>query len=143
MTGNAIFGPFIAMVLLTFLVWVFLFVRRIPFINASGLTPEMLQQPGKLAEVSPPEISNPSDNLKNLFEIPVLFYALVLAIHATGQVDTGYVVAGWVFAAFRAMHSFVHCTFNAVMLRFTLYLISCLAVWYMAARMAASWLFGG
>lgn len=142
MSDSAIFGPFIATILLTFLVWVFLFVRRVPFIQESGMTPEMLQEPGKLAELAPPSVSNPSDNLKNLFEIPVLFYALVLAIHATGQVDTGYVVAGWVFFAFRAMHSFVHCTFNAVMVRFGLYLVSCLAVWYMAARMAAAQFLG-
>ena len=143
MTGNAIFGPFIATILLTFLVWVFMFARRVAFINASGLTPEDLAMPGRLDEVSPPEVSNPSDNLKNLFEMPVLFYALVLAIHALGEVDTAYVLAGWVFAFFRAAHSFVHCTFNAVMVRFYLYLVSCLAVWFMAARLAAAIFFGG
>jgi hypothetical protein len=40
------------------------------------------------------------------------------------------------------MHSFVHCTFNTVMVRFVLYLISCLAVWYMAARLAAAQFLG-
>jgi hypothetical protein len=32
--------------------------------------------PAKLAELSPPAVANPSDNLKNLFELPVIFYAL-------------------------------------------------------------------
>ena len=40
------------------------------------------------------------------------------------------------FVAFRALHSAVHCTFNLVMLRFSLYLVSTLAVWFMLARSA-------
>ena len=49
---------------------------------------------------------------------------------------------GWVFAAFRALHSAVHCTFNLVMLRFYLYLVSTLAVWFMLGRAALAH-FGG
>jgi hypothetical protein len=44
------------------------------------------------------------------------------------------VTAAWVFVAFRALHSAVHCTINIVMLRFYLYLVSTLAVWFMLAR---------
>jgi len=42
--------------------------------------------------------------------------------------------AAWVFVVFRALHSAVHCTFNLVMLRFYLYLVSTLAVWFIATR---------
>lgn len=134
MAQSAILGPVYATIALTFVVWVYMYVRRIHFIQSRKLTPEELAVPGRLAELSPPEISNPSDNLKNLFEIPVLFYALALALLATGQVDGTYVAAAWVFVAFRALHSAVHCTINLVMLRFTLYAVSTLAVWFIAAR---------
>jgi hypothetical protein len=83
-------------------------------------------------------VSNPSDNFKNLFEVPVLFYALALYLFATNQVDAAYVTAGWIFVAFRVLHSAVHCTFNLVMLRFYLYLFSTLAVWFIAIRAALS-----
>lgn len=136
MPQSAIFGPLFAMVGLTFAVWVYMYVRRIRFIDARALTPQELAIPGRLAELSPPEVSNPSDNLKNLFEIPVIFYALALLLFATGQVDATYVIAGWIFAGFRALHSLVHCTINLVMLRFSLYLVSTLAVWFIAARAA-------
>jgi hypothetical protein len=82
------------------------------------------------------EVANPSDNLKNLFEIPVLFYALVLYLFVTNQVDAVYVNAAWVFVVFRALHSAVHCTFNLIMLRFYLYLFATLAVWFIAIRAA-------
>ena len=52
----------------------------------------------------------------------------------THQVDATYVNAAWIFFAFRALHSAVHCTFNLVMLRFYLYLIAALALWFMFAR---------
>ena len=136
MPQTAIFGPFFATMLLTLIVWIYMYVRRIGFIRASSLTPAQLSVPGELARVSPADVSNPSDNLKNLFELPVLFYALVLYLFATGRVDGAYVAAGWVFFVFRALHSAVHCTFNHVMTRFTLYLVASLAVWFMLGRAA-------
>lgn len=142
MPQSAIFGPVFAMFLLTFVVWLFMYVRRIRFITGSGLTPEQLAVPGELARVSPAVVSNPSDNLKNLFEIPVLFYALALVLFVTGQVDAVYLVAAWAFVAFRALHSAVHCTVNVVMVRFYLYLGSTLALWFMAARAALRHLTG-
>ena len=83
-------------------------------------------------------MSNPSDNLKNLFEIPVLFYALALYLFVTNHVDDTYVSAAWIFVAFRVFHSAVHCTVNIVTLRFYLYLASTLALWFMAIRAALS-----
>ena len=136
MPQTAIFGPFFATIFLTFVVWAYMYVRRIAFIRGNQLSPKELAVPGRLAELSPPQVSNPSDNLKNLFELPVLFYALVLYLFATGQVDAAHVAAGWVFAGFRALHSAVHCTFNLVILRFYLYLFSSLALWFMAIRAA-------
>ncbi|MGA7761708.1 MAG: MAPEG family protein [Candidatus Binataceae bacterium] len=134
-----IFGPFFAMMFLTLVVWVYMYIRRISFITANELSPKDLAVPGELARLSPPAVSNPSDNLKNLFEIPVLFYALVLYLFATKRVDAAYVDAAWVFVAFRAMHSAVHCTFNLVMLRFYLYLFSTLAVWFIVIRTALAY----
>jgi hypothetical protein len=124
----------LATISLTLVVWVYMYVRRISFIQKNGIPPEQLSAPGALAELSPPEVSNPSDNLKNLFEMPVLFYVLVLYLFATNQVDSTYLTAAWIFVAFRALHSAVHCTVNVVMVRFYLYLFSTLAVWFIFAR---------
>jgi hypothetical protein len=136
MEQSAIFGPFFATMFLTLAVWVYMYVRRIHFITSQRLGPGDLAKPGELARVSPAAVSNPSDNLKNLFEIPVLFYALALYLFVTGQVDAPHLGAAWVFVAFRALHSAVHCTFNLVMLRFYLYLAATMAVWFMLARAA-------
>ena len=134
MQQTAIFGPVFAMIGLTIVVWTYMYARRIPFIRS--LDPGIALTPEKLAELSPPAVANPSDNLKNLFEIPVIFYALALYLLATGRVDGVYVGAAWTFALFRALHSAVHCTVNVILVRFALYLVSSLAVWFIAARAA-------
>ena len=136
MTQDAIFSPFFATVFLTLLIWVYMYIRRISFITSRKISQQDLSVPGTLAQLSPANVSNPSDNFKNLFEIPVIFYALVLYLFITKQVDTVYVNAAWVFVVFRALHSAVHCTSNLIMLRFYLYLFATLAVWFIAIRAA-------
>jgi hypothetical protein len=140
MKQSAIFGPFFASMVLTLVVWLYMYIRRISFIMSRGVSSQDLAVPGTLAQISPPAVSNPSDNLKNLFEIPVLFYALAIYLFDTKQVDVPYVDAAWVFVAFRALHSAVHCTFNLVILRFYLYLIATAAVWFMVIRAAINYL---
>ena len=111
MDQAVIFQPFVATMLLTLAVWIYMYGRRLGFIFAS-------------------------DNLKNLFELPTLFYALVLYLYVTHQVDKAYVVAAWGFFAFRVLHSVVHCTFNFIPLRFWLYVVSAAALWLMVLRAA-------
>lgn len=135
MDQTTILTPFLATMLLTLVVWVYMYGRRLSFIFARGLDPKQMT-PLELARVSPPEVSAPSDNLKNLCEMPTVFYAVVLYLYLTRNVDAAYVDAAWAFFLFRALHSVVHCTFNVIPLRFALYVISSAALWFMVVRAA-------
>jgi hypothetical protein len=135
-----IFAPFVGVLLLTLVVWLYMYARRIPFIVRSRLTPQQLT-PVEFARLSPQQVANPSDNLKNLFELPTLFYAVVLYVYVAHKVDTPYLIAAWVFFGFRVLHSLVHSTFNFVPLRFWLDAISALALWLMVLRIALAVLF--
>jgi hypothetical protein len=135
MDNHVIFAPFFAQMLLTLVVWVYMYARRIPFIVSLQLKPDQLT-PAELARLSPPAVSNPSDNLKNLFEIPTLFYALALYLFVTQRVDGVYMAAAWVFVVFRVLHSLMHCTANIIIVRFWLYAISTLSLWFMVGRAA-------
>ena len=135
MDQATIFLPFVGTMLLTIVVWAYMYARRIPFILHNNLLPRQLT-PAELARLSPPEVANPSDNLKNLFELPTVFYAVVLYLYVTQQVDGLFLGAAWIFFGFRVLHSAVHCTFNFVPLRFWLYAISALALWLMVLRIA-------
>jgi hypothetical protein len=137
MNQSAILGPFMTMMLLTLIVWIYMYAKRIPLIQKSKIDPNTLTA-AELTRISPPSVSNPSDNLKNLFELPTLFYGLVLYLFVVNKVDQTYLIAAWTFAGFRVLHSAVHCTVNIVMLRFWLYCISALALWFMVIRAALS-----
>lgn len=136
MDQAAIFQPFVATMILTMVVWAYMYGRRLPFIFSNNLDARQMT-PLELARLSPPQVSNPSDNLKNLFELPTVFYAVVLYLFVTNQVDTAHLSAAWVFFLFRAMHSAVHCSFNFIPLRFVLYVVSAVALWFMVLRAAA------
>ena len=138
MSQETIFAPVFGMFLLTTVVWVYMYYKRIPLIQSLDLPPDQLT-PAALAEHSPPAVSNPSDNLKNLFEVPVLFYTLATYLYVTGNVDSLYVWAGWAYFALRTLHSAMHCTRNVVIVRFGLYAASSLVLFAMILR--AGWQF--
>ena len=135
MHQTAIFSPMFVMVVLTIVVWAYMYLRRIPFLTASGIDPNEIT-PARLAEISPPAVANPSDNLKNLFEIPVLFYVTCLYLFVTQQVDSLHLYAAWAFVCLRILHSIIHCTVNIVMVRFGIYFLSCVALFVMIGRSA-------
>jgi|AP95_1055475.scaffolds.fasta_scaffold00281_9 hypothetical protein len=133
MDHNAIFGPVLAMLVLTIIVWVYMFAKRMPWIQSANLTPEQFK-PGEFEKAQPDDVLNPSSNFKNLFEIPILFYVICGYLFMSGTVDMMYVVGAWVFVASRFAHSFVQCTFNHVMTRFMVYLLGALVVFAMIGR---------
>lgn len=59
-----------------------------------------------------------ADNFRNLFETPVLFYALAAVAIASGYTPVWLALGAWGYVAFRVAHSFIHCTYNRVMHRF-------------------------
>jgi hypothetical protein len=135
MDQAAIFVPFVGTMLLTVAVWFYMYSRRLPFVLGRKLSSQQMTRQ-ELDRLSPPAVANPSDNLKNLFELPTVFYAVALYLYATRQVDLHYLAAAWIFFVFRIFHTIVHCSFNFVPLRFFLYVISALALWYMVLRIA-------
>jgi hypothetical protein len=67
-----------------------------------------------------------ADNFRNLFEVPVLFYALVALALAVSYTPRWLVVCAWVYVALRIVHSFIHCTYNKVNHRFMVFALSLL-----------------
>ena len=51
-----------------------------------------------------------------------------------GQVDQIHVYCAWIFLIFRVLHSLIHCSYNDVIHRFAVYIVSCVALWVMVLR---------
>ena len=77
-------------------------------------------------------------NLANQFELPVIFYALVVLLIALGKVTVVDVVAAWVFVAGRVIHTLVQTLTDNVPLRGQVFTINFLAVVVLAGH--AAWL---
>ena len=135
MSQHAILLPFLSMLILTFVVWVVLFARRIPMLQKSDADLTHITK-AELTSMSPSHVIAPSENFLNLFELPVAFYAIVLYLFSTSSVDGFYVAAAWIFVAGRYCHSYIHCAGKAVPIRFGFYLVSSLALWTMIFRAA-------
>ena len=74
-----------------------------------------------------------SDNFRNLFELPVLFYGAVLvAVSANLSTPTALALA-WAFVALRVLHSAIHCTYNRVIHRFYAYVAGGMVLWVLWA----------
>lgn len=135
MSFNPILLPLLVMVFLTFLVWIFLFALRIPEIKFKKIDPDDLKDRAEAHNLLTTSAAA-SNNLKNLFEMPVLFYvAVMLAILLLIQ-DALLVWLAWGFVIMRVIHSAVHCTYNRVMHRFIAYFISCIFLLLLWLRLA-------
>ena len=77
-----------------------------------------------------------SDNFRNLFELPVLFYAAVFVAMLTDLVTPISLALAWIFVVLRVLHSAVHCTYNRVMHRFLLYVAGALVLFTWWAYLA-------
>lgn len=139
--NEQILHPMLGMMLLTLVVWVYMYVTRLGHIKRARIEPQELTTAYRAAKHFPEEIGYPADNLRNLFELPVLFYALCGYLFATQTVDELFLFLAWAFVAFRVLHSAIHCTINRVHWRFAAYMISSIVLWVMLLR-AALQLFG-
>ena len=134
MTSTELALPMACMMLLTLLVWIALFVKRVGAMQALNIDVERLKSPSDATALLPAESEGPSNNLKNIFELPVLFYVVCLYLTVFGQVDAIHVYCAWAFVVLRALHSLIHCSYNKVLHRFIAYLLSSLALWVMVVR---------
>lgn len=125
--ARAVFSPAFALVLLTFCVWLRLYVVRIAEMRRLRIHPQSiansLQAAQRLVD------TRAADNFRNLFELPVLFYAALGVAFAIGAVDPVTLALAWLFVALRVAHSLVHCSYNRVMHRFAVYMTGAVTLW--------------
>jgi len=131
-------SPAVAMVGLTFLVWVRLYHLRLREMARKRIDAQALAGSADVARLLAD--TRASDNFRNLFEVPVLFYAGVLLAAQAGFDDPALLALAWAFVGLRAVHSAVQCTINHVKTRFVAYALATLVLLVFWARVA--WLLG-
>ena len=136
MEATAILQPVFATALLTLVMALWMVATRIPAMSKAGIDPQRAQDTSRLRDLLPPEINRVSNNYNHLFEQPTLFYAVAVSIAVLGHVDSLHVGCAWAFAGLRIAHSLVQATIDIVMIRFTLFMLSWVALAVMIVREA-------
>ena len=126
-------APVMALVAWSLLIWLWMYVRRIPAMNKAGLKPQDAAFPGSL-NVLPPGVRAGADNYNHLMEQPTIFYAAALAIQVVGHVDGWALHMAWLYVALRVVHSLIQVSVNAVTPRFLVFSLSTIALAVMVVR---------
>ena len=134
MPARAILWPVLAQVALTFCVGMLLLVRRVTHLRARRIAPQAVATSAGMAAAMPD--TRAADNFRNLFELPVLFFAAAIVVYAASLATVAHVTLAWAFVATRVAHSAIHCGYNRVTHRFVAFLAGCLIV-------AATWVLIG
>jgi hypothetical protein len=134
MTGaaeGALLHPILAMALLTFVVGFVMYRRRFAEIRRKRVRVQSIATSAGMATAL--EDTAAADNFRNLFEMPVLFYAALVVAYVAKLAHPGLVALAWAYVATRVVHSAIHCTSNRVKYRFLAFVTS---FWLLAAMWA-------
>ncbi|MGI9440338.1 MAG: MAPEG family protein, partial [Parvibaculales bacterium] len=123
MTAAAILQPVFALGLWTGVMMLWMYATRVPAIGTTTIPEDEMGHPPGMNYL-PSEVRRIADNYNHLFEQPTLFYAVAISLAVLGHVDTIMVYLAWAFVAIRVVHSIVQATFNLVLLRFGIFLVS-------------------
>lgn len=112
----------LGMVLLTFVVGTRMLYCRVQEMRRKRMHPQAAAtsktMAGRLEDVQA------TDNFRNLFETPVLFYALVACAIGVSYVPPWLALGAWCYFGLRLAHSLIHCTYNQVMHRLAIFALS-------------------
>lgn len=128
--------PMLAMVGVTASVWTYMYIKRLGYMQQHQINPQDVCTPELMLKHLPQQVHYPAHNLRNLFELPVIFYAICLTAQTINLYSTNLYMLAWVYVLLRAIHSLIHCTYNKVTHRFTVYLLSSLVLWLMVVILA-------
>jgi hypothetical protein len=131
---NSMLTPVLALIVLSLLVWVWMYATRIPAMTKAKIDPESVKTAGTLGPLLPGNVRWVADNYNHLMEQPTIFYALVFYIVLVGHTDPLHIELAWAYVALRVVHTLIQCTVNIVRLRFSVFALSTLALMVMAGR---------
>lgn len=134
-------APVLALILWTFVMWLWLYATRIPAMRAAGIDASKIKGKETYGQFDkmPAKVGWVADNYNHLHEQPTIFYALCIYSHLVGVVDPINVGLAWAYVGLRVVHSFVQSTTNFVPLRFAIFSISTIAILIIAVRNLLAW----
>jgi hypothetical protein len=114
--------PVMVQVVLTMVVYVLLNIAKARALRRGEVD---LARRGLHDNAWPDSVTKINNNIRNQFEMPVLFYVLSFMLLALNAVTWPALVAAWLFASSRIVHAYVHIVPNHVPTRRRIFVFGC------------------
>ncbi|HKR33353.1 MAG TPA: MAPEG family protein [Steroidobacteraceae bacterium] len=126
---NGILLPPTALALLTGFVWLRMGSDRLAELRSRRIHPQQVATSKQMSETL--QNTQSADHFRNLFEVPVLFYALCGFIAITRLTTLFLLACAWGYVVLRAAHAYIHLTHNKVVRRFQTFVASTIVLYVM------------
>lgn len=136
LTANAMLQPVVALVLWSMVMWLWMYVTRIPAIQASRMKLDRELPNGQQMSTLPARVRWKADNYNHLMEQPTIFYAAALVLAVVGDASQVSLGLAWAYVGLRVAHSVFQATVNKIEVRFAIFALSSLVMAALAVRAA-------
>jgi len=136
---HPIVAPVIALAIWTHVMWLWMYVTRIPAIRQARMALDPSVPRGEQMATLPARVRWKADNYNHLMEQPTVFYAVALALAVLGEGSGVNAMLAWAYVALRVVHSLIQALINKIEVRFAVFVLSSLvliALTVNAARVA-------
>jgi hypothetical protein len=121
--------PPTALAFLTGFVWLRLGSDRLAEMRSRRIHPQQVATSRQMAETM--QNVQSADHFRNLFEVPVLFYALCAFLAITKLTTLFLLACAWGYLVLRTFHTYIHLTHNKVVRRFQAFVASTIVLYVM------------
>ena len=125
----AILLPPTVLAFVTGFVWLRLGSDRLGELRSRRIHPQQVATSKQMGETL--QNVQSADHFRNLFEVPVLFYALCAFLAITRLTTVFLLACAWGYVVLRAVHTYIHLTHNKVVRRFQIFVASTIVLYVM------------
>lgn len=121
---SPILAPVVALVAWTMVMWLWMYITRIPAIQRSKMKLDPNAPRGEQMATLPPSVRWKADNYNHLFEQPTIFYAIALVLAVMDLGGGTNLTLAWAYVGLRVVHSIIQATWNKIEVRFAVFFLS-------------------
>jgi len=125
MDSKLIFWPVVVQILLTAYLYIRLKNVKIEAVKVGGVD---RQKAALDPDAWPDPVKKVNNNIRNQFEVPVLFYVLTIVLYVLGAVNPVTLGLACLFVLSRLVHAYIHTGSNIVKYRLRAFTVGLLAV---------------
>lgn len=133
-----ILAPVVALVAWSLVMWIWMYVTRIPAVQAAKMKLDPTVPRGQQMSTLPPQVRWKADNYTHLMEQPTIFYALALALAVLGEGGGVNLMLAWAYVILRVVHSLVQALLNKIEVRFLVFVLSNIPLFWLTGNALVS-----